>query len=90
MKRTGQTSPRGGSCRSDSDVKDEATVALRGVSGHVFHADGAGFCRCACIVLTVVRCLAFGFVGLGLTHSRQGYPEPEKRKADLIRTISDA
>ena len=34
--------------------------------------------------------MAESFVGLGLTHSRQGYPEPEKRRADLIRAISGA
>lgn len=32
--------------------------------------------------------MAESLVGLGLTHSRQGYPEPEGRKADLIREIA--
>jgi allantoin racemase len=84
-------------CAGLHEIADAEAVARHAAAAEavILAGETAGFVAGAAHVpvsrpLAVAVKMAESFVGLGLTHSRRGYPEPEMRKAELIATIAKA
>ncbi|MHC5656273.1 aspartate/glutamate racemase family protein [Stappia sp.] len=86
-----------GNCSGVFEVSSAEDIAMRAASSDavVLAGTAATLASGAAHVplvrpLPVAVKLAESLVGLGLTHSRRAYPEPEMRKPDLIRKIGGA